>query len=119
MSKPKVLNRKSFCIASLRRSSMRWPPRNQAITNARVARGLYRCNICKREDVKNSEKKLDHIEPVIDPKEGFVGFDSFIERLLPFESSAYQVLCPTCHDSKTKVEKELRKIVKAKNKVKK
>lgn len=115
MSKPKTLNRKSFCIATLRRASMRWPPRNEAITRARIARGVYRCNMCQGE-VRNKDKQVDHICPCV-PTKGWVSFDSFIELLLPFEYSSYQILCKQCHLSKGMVESNLRKINKDKKKI--
>ena len=99
--------RHNFVKATLRRSSYRWPYRTIALTKARVSRGIYECNLCKSH-IKNKEKKLDHIEPVVDPKTGFVNWDEFADRLLCRETN-FQVICLNCHSSKTKLETELRK----------
>lgn len=105
--------KKSFAIAALRRASYRWPSRSQAATNARVARGKYKCAICSTI-VGNKEKKLDHILPVV-AVTGWDGFDGFIERLL-CDVTGFQVICENCHARKTKLENEIRRVNKKKKK---
>jgi len=51
---------------------------------------------------------VDHIEPVVDIKRGFVSWDEYIKRLL-VEKKGLQVLCRDCHDKKTKEERGQRK----------
>jgi 5-methylcytosine-specific restriction endonuclease McrA len=108
--KPKKYNKKTFVVASLRRASIRWPPRNEALKRGRVSRGLYKCSSCT-EVFKKKEVHLDHIVPVISPEHGFIGYDDFIERLF-CDTEGFQLLCKKCHEVKTLVEDELRKVYK-------
>lgn len=104
---------KSFAIATLRRASFRWPARYLAAKAAKVSRGIYTCNVCKKE-VRAKDKELDHIEPVVDPTVGWVSFDSFIERLYCNENG-FQTICLDCHHKKTGKEQSKR----MKNRIKK
>jgi 5-methylcytosine-specific restriction endonuclease McrA len=104
----KKQNRIAFVKHVLRSASLRWQPRNQALVNARVERGLYKCAICG-ENFKRKDVQIDHILPVIDIKEGFTTFDAYIERLLPEDPNAFQICCVTCHETKTMIEDEFRK----------
>ena len=108
--KPKKHNKKTFVTASLRRASLRWPPRNMALKKARVDRGLYRCSMCG-ESFKKDDIHIDHIEPVISPQHGFQGWDDFIEKLF-CEEEQFQILCKYDHDVKTLIEDEMRKSLK-------
>lgn len=98
--------RHSFVRQSLRRASFRWPARNAAMKKARKARAQYECAMCKNL-FGPKEVALDHIDPVVDPNDGFVSWDSYIVKLLCPEDG-YQVLCHTCHDAKTAVERNIR-----------
>lgn len=51
--------------------------------------------------------EVDHIKPVVDPQEGFVSWDEFINRLF-CEKDNLQALCKTCHKIKTAKEKKKR-----------
>lgn len=106
--------RKAFLINTLRRASYRWPWRNIAAQQARVARGQYRCFICNAI-VSNKLKKMDHVYPVVDPYIGNQGFDIYTDRLLP-GIKGFQCLCKVCHDNKTAEEREIRKMTKRNNK---
>lgn len=109
----KLVTKKQFIIQTLRRASYRWHARNEAMTRARVSRGLYECAICKKH-VGNKEKKMDHVNPVVDPIKGYTTLDEYAERMLPDDHTGYQCLCIPCHDSKTKGENLIRKANKAK-----
>lgn len=100
---PKV---KSFAISTLRRATYRWKPRDVAKKAAKVSRGLYTCNVCKKV-VRDKDKELDHIIPVV-PISGWVSFDSFIERLFCSQEN-YQVICTPCHIEKSAKEGSVRK----------
>jgi 5-methylcytosine-specific restriction endonuclease McrA len=102
----KPWNIKAFAIASLRRASYRWPPREQARREARIGRNQYQCATCKKV-FSRKDTKIDHIEPVI-PITGWRGFDSFIERLF-CERPGFQLLCTFCHKLKTLNENAQRK----------
>lgn len=67
----------------------------------------YRCAECKQLFVA-ADVQVDHIEPVVDPKKGFVSWDSFINRIF-CEIENLQVLCKADHKIKTSLEKLERK----------
>lgn len=105
--KLKKHNRKTFVTGALRRASLRWPPRNEALKKARVDRGLYRCAMCEG-NFKKDEVHIDHIKPVINPSVGFSGWDDFINNLL-CDVEGFQILCKMDHEIKTMLEDEMRK----------
>lgn len=107
----KTFNKKAFIIATLRRASYRYPSRNEALKRARVSRGLYLCNYCKKV-FPRKEIKVDHVIPVVGI-EGFVSWDVYIDRMYP-EPEGFQVLCKADHDIKTKMENQARKLHKNK-----
>ena len=51
---------------------------------------------------------VDHIDPVVDPKVGFVDWTTYIERMF-VEEDGLQILCKECHDKKTRFEKSISK----------
>jgi 5-methylcytosine-specific restriction endonuclease McrA len=67
---------------------------------------LHRCTSCA-ELFPKGDMKADHILPVIDPVEGFVGWDSYISRMF-CEADGWQALCGPCHDRKTAAERAVR-----------
>lgn len=97
----------NFVRQALRRASYRWPARSEAIKEARVERGIYKCNACK-ERMGRKEFHLDHVEPVIRTDLGFTTWGEYILRLLP-GVPGWQVLCTICHTAKTRIELEERK----------
>ncbi len=97
---------KRFLIPVLRRATYRWKERGEALKAARIERGLYKCADCKNQ-FKAKEVQLDHILPVVDPKTGWIDWNTFITRLFVFKEG-WQVLCSTCHDQKTMLEDALR-----------
>lgn len=99
----------TFVKNTLRRASLRWPPRNEAIKAARIERGLYQCAMCKN-GFKRDQVHLDHIYPVVSLSEGYVDWNEYIARLL-VKSEGFQVLCSTCHTYKTSVEDKTRAIL--------
>lgn len=103
---------KAFIIATLRIASFRWKPRQEAKSAARVQRGIYMCAMCSSE-IKPDEIKIDHVNPVIPIDTGFTTWDSYIERMF-CKSSDFQILCTVCHDAKTFMEKEMRKVYRKK-----
>lgn len=116
MKKPVVWTegrRKSFITSVLRSGSRKWPPKYECLAAAfvdvrinkksgRLAKH-YKCNSCG-ELFPSSSVNVDHVEPVVGA-EGFVSWDKFIENLFcPITN--LQVLCTTCHDVKTKLERK-------------
>lgn len=107
---------RAFIISTIRSGMRRYPPKYQAINNAKTEKKVnaksgrvamhYRCNGCNKEYVK-AEVQVDHIIPVVDPQKGFQGWDTYIERMFCAPENL-QVLCSVCHKEKTKKEKKLR-----------
>ena len=94
----------NFVRGNLRKASMKWAPINQVKSAARVRRGVYKCDGCGAEgpaSVRIDGKKynnavVDHIKPIIDPEQGFVSWDEFINKLF-CEKEEVQLLCHKCH----------------------
>ena len=110
---------KSFIISALRGCFRKWDPKVQCVKNARIRRGWYRCECCKeevpatlppKEGGKRRIKNIvaDHIEPIVDPIDGFKGYDEWIRRGF-VELSGFQALCHKCHQAKCKEEREQRR----------
>lgn len=105
----------SFVKSALRKAQ--WGVKYECIKRAFVKYGinkttnrkvkLYRCCHCKNLFMQK-EMKADHISPVVDPKIGFVDWNTFINRLF-VEIDGFQALCKSCHDKKTNEEKKIAK----------
>jgi 5-methylcytosine-specific restriction endonuclease McrA len=63
----------------------------------------YRCNACGQWS-PSTKVAVDHISPVIDVQAGFVDWNQFVDRLF-CDASNLQVICDTCHDAKTHIER--------------
>lgn len=102
---------KRWIISVLRKATYKWRPRNEALRAAKVSQDgrayIYQCAHCGN-NFKRPDVQIDHIIPVIDPFDGFISWDTYIERLF-VEKSGFQVLCKGCHSIKTELEKEIRK----------
>ncbi len=112
---------RSFIRGGLRSISMRWPPKNKVKQNARVQRGVYLCAGYKTEShevpaslppLPGNKRRInnsvvDHIDPVVDPRSGFVSWDNLIKRLF-CEADGFQLLCHECHKAKTADERKIR-----------
>lgn len=104
---------RAYVLSALRQKSRFWKPAMEAKNKACV--GIkrntitgrlgkhYLCAECKSL-TPSSLIKIDHIEPVVDPKVGFVDWNTLIDRLFSPESN-YQAVCKKCHDEKTKEER--------------
>ncbi len=100
-----MLALRNIIIAHLRRIGYRNVNRPQVEADARKARGSYECAKCLQL-FKRNEIHLDHIEPVVDPEEGFTDWDTYITRLF---LGKLQPLCLTCHYEKSKNENVIRR----------
>lgn len=111
-AKKKKSHFNNFVKNTLRRASYRWPARGEAEKAARISRGLYRCNMCAGE-FQRKDVELDHVEPVVPIKEAWIDengnadWNLYITRLFP-DKEGYQIICKTCHFSKTSIEDTLR-----------
>jgi hypothetical protein len=107
---------RSFIVSALRNATLRWGAKWKCIDLAFVRLGpnprtgrmckLHRCASCAQLFPKG-DMRADHIAPVIDPEQGFVGWDSYIERMF-CEAEGFQALCHPCHDRKTGSERAMR-----------
>lgn len=75
------------------------PKFNQDGSRSKKDAVQYKCNLCLQY-VGSTKIAVDHIVPVVSVQEGFIDFNTFIDRLF-CDSSNLQVLCDTCHDKKT------------------
>lgn len=103
----------NFIRGNLRKASMKWRPKIEKLKEARISRGVYKCEGCgvegpasiRGEDGKRYKNAVvDHINPIIDPDVGFVSWDDFINKLF-CEKDNLQVLCHACHSEKTNDER--------------
>lgn len=102
-----VAFQKRFIIAALRRGSLFWPYRNEALKAARVERGLYKCAKCQQVHHK-SNVQVDHVQPVV-KLSGLTDWNLYFARMF-VKTEQYQILCKACHSEKTKEEQIIRKI---------
>ena len=99
---------KAFLVNTLRKASYRWPSRYKALKKYHIGRNEYYCASCGIIHGRR-EGSLDHIDPVIDPKTGWVDLDVYADRMFPETEEQWQRLCHDCHDEKTSAENEIRR----------
>ena len=104
--------RKRRIIPGLRRVSRWWTAKVEAMKKQKVSPGKYKCEMCN-EVYPQKEIKMDHKEPVVDPKTSFVDWNTYIERMFCNEEG-FQALCESCHFLKTTLEHEVRKVYRKK-----
>lgn len=105
-----------FLISLLRNGSRKWPDKYQVKDEAKTVKKInektkrlaqhYRCASCQGE-FPSSDVQVDHIIPVICPTEGFIDWNTYIDRLF-CDKSNLQVLCTDCHDAKTATERTIK-----------
>lgn len=101
----------------LRSGSRRWPPKYETLNAAKTEKKVnkatgrlaqhYQCNICKKE-YTSKDIEVDHIKPIIDPKKGFIDWNTFVNNLF-CSADNLQAVCKTCHKTKTQKEKAKKK----------
>lgn len=109
----------AFLFSGLRRMSYRTPLRAAALSAARVKRGKYKCAKCGNV-FGRKQIAVDHVDPVVDPKTGFVDWNQYIKRLF-CAVDKLQILCnngkTSCHKIKSKEENAERRKTAKKDKV--
>ena len=108
---------RSWVVSLLRRGTMKFPPRNEALRAAKTEKKInektgrmaqhYKCAECLQEFPAKGVV-VDHIQPVIDPNGSFVDWNTYIERMFCSVENL-QILCSACHDIKSSNEKQQRK----------
>ena len=104
----------SFIKNNLRSATRKWQPIQDVKKKANVSRGLYECAGCKQHvppTIKQGRRRVtnifvDHIDPIVDPKTGFIDWDTYINRMF-CEEDNLQLLCGPCHDEKSMKERAL------------
>jgi 5-methylcytosine-specific restriction endonuclease McrA len=106
--------KKAFIVSVLRSGTRRWPPKYETLNEAKTEKKInpatkrlaqhYKCRKC-RKDFPAKMVQVDHIKPVVTPSDGFVDWNTFVERLF-CDKDNLQVLCVSCHDKKTQKEKK-------------
>jgi len=66
----------------------------------------YQCAHCNNW-FSRKQVQRDHIDPVIDPAEGFVNLEKYYVRLF-VDEDRWQILCKDCHNKKTRSENKIR-----------
>ena len=100
--------------SGLRKAYIRWPPKNQVVTDAKravkVKKGNqkfeYRCSTCKKYHPRK-EVEVDHIEECGSLR-SFDDIGVFASKLF-VGVDKLQVLCKKCHQKKTNAAREARK----------
>jgi 5-methylcytosine-specific restriction endonuclease McrA len=100
--------KKSFIQNILRRGSYRWFTRWTAEKRTHIGRNEYYCEKCGLVGPKKSTQ-MDHVQAVVDPYKGFVGFDEYADRMYPDDEWGWMRLCKPCHQEKSNGEVEIRK----------
>lgn len=104
-------------LVAAARKTWRWSPeRREVLAKARIDKGVYKCEACKREVlivdyVTNRKRKrrkidgaIDHKEPIGKQPKTWSGYPKWYGRLFcPIEN--LQFLCTECHLVKTNREK--------------
>lgn len=101
--------------SALRRAFRYWPVAMDAKLRARrpnsdpksKRRWDYQCAHCKQWWA-DKEVEVDHINPAGSLK-SFADISGWVERLIPENIDAFQVLCKPCHKEKTNKERKGRK----------
>ena len=104
--KRRPYNLKSLIISALRKIFFYSPLRREALENAKTKAGLYKCAITKK-NYPVDQITVDHINPVVDVKEGWKDWNTFIERLF-CNVENLQVLSKKEHKKKTEQERKQR-----------
>ena len=108
---------RAFITSLLRGGFRKYPPKYETLKAAYLGKqenkktgrqaNHYKCAKCKKA-FPSSDVEVDHISPVVSLEDGFINWDTFIERLFG-DGKNLQVLCKSCHKDKTTKEKASRK----------
>ena len=110
---------RSWIVSLLRKGTLRYPPRNEVLREARTEKKInpssgrlaqhYKCAECGGE-FPMSAVQVNHKEPVIG-EEGFISWDKYIERMFCAKEN-FEVLCKSCHEVVTQKEASRRRELK-------
>lgn len=83
--------------------------RRNVFKKEKDADGFFQCYICGLSTPFEWQFQVEHVEPVVDPGEGFVNWQVFIDRLLFCPEDNLKLACRPCHKDKTDEENARRK----------
>lgn len=105
--------KRSFIVSVLRSGTRKYPPKYESLNEAKTEKKVntitgriaqhYKCADCLN-DFPAKNVQVDHIVPIIGPG-GFKDWNDYVEKIY-CQKENLQVLCLTCHDRKTKLERE-------------
>ena len=108
---------KSFVVSVLRSGTRRYPPKYETLNAAKTEKKVnaktgriaqhYKCAVCL-STFPAKDVQVDHIDPVVCLKKGFVDWDTYIKRMY-VAADGLQVLCKPCHLIKSNEERKQRK----------
>lgn len=107
MRKKKAFPLDRYLMGCFRKVFGWYPPRRYVKESSRRGKEQYECGLCKGL-FRRSEIVVDHVEPVIDPMEGFKGYDVLFKRMFCLPSNLMAV-CRPCHLTKTNEENKIRR----------
>lgn len=102
----RVFVRGPLVQSCMRAARVEQPKHNKDGSVAKKPAVFYTCASCSGL-FKQGDVAVDHIEPVVSPDTGFVDWNTFMERLWCTPNNL-QVLCSTCHHSKSQEERKAR-----------
>lgn len=109
--KRKKFNLKGYIFGALRKIWRWYPERKKVLDEAEIwdseGEPWYTCSKCTTVWPRK-QVHVDHIKPVIDPKKGFVDWNTYIDRLF-VKMVDLQVLCTNCHHEKSLKENKKRR----------
>ncbi len=119
MRKRRPFNLKNRIVQQMRRLFFYSPIRREALEKVKTIKNgktLFKCAVTNKL-FPITDVAVDHIEPCVNPKDGFVNWDTFINRLfcvtkwlpLEWDSSLLQVISKVEHAKKTAEERKKRK----------
>ena len=131
--KKKILSiedeRKAVVVKYLRQGSRFWKYKTKAraLAKVRLRSGTFKngnpkyiikfqCADCGELFVQ-SDTEMDHIHSVIDPYDGYIDANTYLERAFPDETG-YQCLCKPCHKNKSEADNKIRRKLRAEAKKK-
>lgn len=107
----RAFSRSPIIIEMMQVNKRKVPRYNKDGTRAKVDSVEHLCSVCKqwKRSSKTSKVAIDHIDPVIDPKVGFVDLNTYFARLW-CDKSNLQKICGECHRQKTNAEAMRRRL---------
>lgn len=101
----RAFSRSPVVVEMMKENRRKVPRYNKDGSRHKIDANEHLCNVCGewKRSVKGSKVVIDHIQPVVDPKVGFVDFNTYFKRMW-CDKSNLQKICGECHRKKTNEE---------------